>query len=611
MLSRNSIFLKLIGSFYEQVGLTDFHRSFDNIYSNFLFQRYVDIISRSVSTGRKSSIFNAVHFGFVLPEDVDVVNKRIKIKNINNAYENKANFISLGFLAPDNIHSIYFDDDWFVADDGVISEIAEYATTGPIPVVYGSVGRTDRVIAEWISVNSEITDELIVELGADVLESVSKYILYADDSKSKLEKLANILLGAIHARDFEEVIKIDNNFVYTSKNQYELSGFNTSDTVIVSVGDTLRPLDLITKVATVANGVQGLVDIQKIQAFISANGLSLSNIEYLTRLSEEVAKRKIVINILSDVITSTDTDTLSIISKLISSFNVEAIANSESLSYDSITAVSSEGMLTVDSAECLVELTEKWILDVILPEIIANADTSDGLAAYDSSDVLTAYTEAISGDMFISEDISPSEKSLEVIVDSMDNNIDELEDLYGYLTETNFADIGDTGGLLQLGEDSLSIYDGGDEVKDGTASFYESISISDYGVPDILARDIAYSSILDALSYHIKDINTISIPDETNILLDIGEIDTIGILESDRSLSVYNDSASMLDDIKHDDISISDIFNVEEDISSYGLHSVEDFADIDSSRQEILNTFVEVATGFDSSSVESDNEIDE
>ncbi len=509
MLSRSSIFLKLIGSFYEQIGSTDFMRSFDTAYSTVLYSRYSDIIVRAIASNKKSSIFNSVHFGFINPMEVDVVNRIVKIRDVNNNIVDYADFVSFSSIYAEHIHRINNSSSGLEIDSSALIELSESTTTGPIPVIYGNIGSPKDVIAEWIDIHNGISPQLIKELSAVTLESISKILLYKDDSRKKIETISNVLFGAVFAGDWETVIRVDEDKVYTSKNEYDIDGVNEGK-IIVSVGDELEPMQLITMVARLSTNLSDVLDLQKISSYMISHGMSFSNYYYLSTLSKEVAKRKIVVNVEPSVIASVDTDTLGTVATLIKSFNISAQTNSEILSEDSIDANDSYANVYSWDSNIDVGVDGRWILEIISPEesIVASVEEGYVQENYEELPILGYVNENIDGGV-LSESVvvSPNEDTIGLIVESSKADVVENDSRFGYLIDTNIGEIDDNASSALISDSSELLIRNIDSslndvsiIKEGIVTIGTEFSAVDSSEYMITSGDVSYMAFGDALS---------------------------------------------------------------------------------------------------------------
>jgi hypothetical protein len=617
MLSRSSIFLKLIGSFYEQVGATDFTSSFDDAYSNILYSRYADIIVRAIASKKKSSIFNAVRLGFIRPMEIDVSRNYIKIVDINNRHVEDADFISLSSIDADKIYKVVDDNGNMKVDQSAIMEMAESSYSNVIPVMYGTVGIPQKASAEWISIHRSISSELVRELTAVTLESISKFILYRSDSRSKMEIVSNILLGAMYSYSFEEVIMITDDIVYTNKNEYTINDLN-KDKIIVSVGDRLEPMELISRVASITNEPSAMIDVQRVSSYMLSHGLSLSNIDYLNRLSEAVVKRKLIVNVDASVISSTDKETLEIASELIGSFAIPADTNSEILNSDTITV--NHEFLNIFTSETIADVVSegRWELEVVYSNSVA-AEVNESIIV--NSDLSTSGDVSdddvtISTTILDTSSVDVSEKTVSLIADLAYGGAPEDIDVKGELVETSIAQTSDSSVLLFGDEDTASFDNVGKDgtpesiMSSGVVTVNESFYARDNYTNTISASSVGIAAFSDVLEVFVKNFEYSIVPSDS-ILISYLSIDSSTASVKENSFSMISDSSeSTLLESLGVDTSTSDDIRIFEYIYSYASSASEDiFTGVDS-----ISTISAVESSFvmeDSGDIESNTTIDD
>lgn len=616
MLSRSSIFLKLIGSFYEQIGATEFNNSIDDVYSSIIYSRYYEILLKSVITGKNSSAFESVRLGYVKPLEIDVSNKTIVIRDISSNIVDSADFISISQISPDKIFKVSGSGGVIHTDSSVILELANSVQSGNIPILYGTIREPEMAIASWVSAHKQITNELIENLSSVVLEKLSKVMIYTDDSKSKIELISNIFFGAMFSNDFETVLKVDDDYVFTDKNQYKIDS-NSRGRVIVSEGDSLKPMQLISKVVWLSDNPEEIVDIQKVSAYMASHGLSISNFQYLYNISKAVAKRKIVLHVPADIISRISTETLSVISSVIRNFNVYTEPTSEMIYSDTIDGSSNDGVLIREIINAYASVSGQWTLD-ISESFNATADATESIVVFDTENGGVHVDEHYGLDgglQSFTSDMEISDNALSMIVDEIYPGINDTTSKEGLLVDTNFGYASEDSVLFRGDSDSLlfSNVDSDGEyaniLSSGTVSFYEKIPIQEAAVSTVSARNIASIILSDSVSKFTNIYSSFSADEGLKIETEIRDAETFGARDS---LSLWFTDGYNVEviDLENNDILLHSNMFASEKIASFSLYGNEDFIDIPFTVDSI-DAITDAIFIEDAGNIESDITIDD
>ncbi len=615
MLSRSSIFLKLMGTFYEQIGSTEFMRSFDVGYSSVLLSRYAEIMSTTILSNGLSNIFSSIRFGYINPLEIDVPLRKIVIRDIKTNVVSHADFISLSFYDSDVAYAITNTDNSMIVDVEAIMDMSDNGYVGSIPVIYGTSGAPSMVIAEWLVANNDVSDYIIQELMPLTLESLSRYSLYRDSSRNTINTVSNVLLGAIYAKTWETVIRVDEDTVYTNLTEYKIDGVNEGR-IIVSVGDELAPFSLITQVSVISTDVGLIEDVNSMSAYVVATGLPVSNIIYLSRLSEAITKRSIVIDVPSDVITPENIDILSVISGAVNVSNsTETIINSFIVDSSMMDILSDCRNMHIDINEVNIISSGKWILSIPGQGIDVEITDEDKMLLVDAENNATIgaaveYEDAI---IHTGDSIHPSEKSIVMVENLLSMHVEESDSSEGIYVETVIATVEEKDDLLYIVEDSASfgeIEDGSQvtEIKDATVSLSDVFTGEESRTSKVLYKQIMSVMISDSILTFTESIDYFSLQDNGFFSVDMLVEETIGIDFMDESLFSMDENMSILDSEK---IELKEYFNVYivEGIESSAGISIEDSLSIGDSSKYSLD-ISETIFITDSSDIESDVEID-
>lgn len=615
MLSRSSIFLKLMGSFYEQIGSTEFMRSYDEMYSSLLLSRYADVVSSIVSSNTIGSVYNSVHFGYMDPLEIDVSSREIVIRSIDKNIVTDANFISMSFYDADVAYSVDNIDGRLYVDMNTLFVISNTTHVGMIPIIYGKSGMPSVAVADWLATNESISSIVVKDLMPVAIESLSKFALYKDSSRSTISKIVDVFLGAVFAKTWETVLRVDENRVYTTHNEYEISGDNVG-IVVVEEGQELEPFTLITKISEISNDVGLLEDVQKINSFMRATGLPQSNREYLHRLSQAVAKRKMIINIPPEAISPSRIDILSVISEAVGvTASMETIINSFIADSSLVDISSSYGYISTDTSVINVVSSGRWILEIPNQGIDVSVDAAEKLILpNDSEQVQLESTLSYNDSVFSVVDVvQPSEESINGIVDAMNGYVADTNSSEGLYVDTNIFSTSDRDVLIMpdSGSGSFdSIEDGvpADEIKSATVAISDSFTMQEHSEKTIIYKSITMGMLNDTLAYISLHENVIELSDVGHFSTELSHEDIYSVKQSDilgysespvfgisDSLSLYKNEHSTI------------LFS--EKISSDSSVSVVDTITISDS-EKYIDRIHEAIFIADSSYVESDTQID-
>ena len=514
MLSKSSIFLRLLGSFYRQVGATDFNNKIDSVYSKMLLTRYKNTINSAIATSSLSSIYGAVHAGYIDISEINTPNREVIIRTIEGVSVSDVDYISFSFIDADKAFMVYQAGNALTVSQEAIDEMSTINTSGKIFILYGNTGYPSKVIDNFLTLNVDFDSEVLKEVTPLGIEMVSKYFLYKNDSPNMIYMLSNILLGAIFSTINETVVNIDDNIVYTDKNEYIVEPENGN--IIVSIGDEINNgITMITEICSVYTSRRTSVNIQDIDLFMASNGISQENITYLLSLSSTVANKTVTIDIPPEFITNNPM----ILGVLSENFNtistVTTILESAGQNEDEASVNINGGYLIEDSSIFSINVVGKWNFSISDGAIVDNGDTGLFLISDDSllssSDMLTS-----SGTFEDNQVASPTEETMLLITDLVESTEYIEEGLSGVYIDTNILSNSNDSNLI-VPSASVANFEDNKNIETADASFYETASAESSDTKEILYSEIATHIINDFYGRFVFQIDNFSNEDDMSM----------------------------------------------------------------------------------------------
>ena len=606
MLQKNKIFLSLLGSFYTDTANTDFSNRLDYIYTSIIFNRYADTLRSTVLATDNSSVPSSVNFGFIDAAEINPTTRKIVVRDINNSVVENIDFVSIMFL---DIEVFYAINDGVVATEA----ISAFASTSysKIPVTY--VKNVERDIFRngvFRFVDNMDTMDFNKIRNAS-LRIVSDQIVYYPETLKLMHRLSNILLGAIYATDFEQVLQVTNNLVVTTKNTYSLTGLNEGK-AIVSVGQEISPSSLITMLATVSTDIAFLDDITKMTSYVNSISPSFSNTVFLRKLSASVAKRKAAVIIPTSVFSSVDIEVITTINSIFRlAATIDTHATSGIFDSDTISPSSNSLMLIEESSTINVSIIGLW--DITLQEdanmnvefgdkIIVDDEMETGFGldlALDLEPVLD-YSEASVGDSVVAILLGK-----ETVIGT------ENEDVMGLYVDTNIASVSNKHASLHTILDNIPVEDGGPVYDNITVSTGDTVALKEDTSKNVSYKKVMAVILGEHLSSISREIDALSVTSAMGGDVELNSSATFEAITVDTSIYANSSLVEAIEaqQLKELEIPVSDIFISTDNDIGYG--SQKDVANIDVNIAEgsLISTVSSILL-IDESDVEGENTID-
>lgn len=609
MLRKNKIFLDLLGSFYENTAYTDFSMRIDYVYTSIIFNRYANTIRSMVLKHPSSKGKGIVNFGFIKASEIDPSHNTITIRNVNGVVVNNANYISLNFLDIEKFYRINNGNEVTIDLMNELSSIG-YQT---IPVTYMSDVSDEIFRNGYFRFVDNVSDADIFEIKKAALRIVSDHAAYMPNSTRTIHKMSNILLGCVYAKDFETVIDVSNDMVVTTKNTYYLSGVN-ADRAIVSVGDELSPSDMITMLCTVTSDMSFLDKVRKAEIYINSISPSFSNMNFLSKISNSLAKKKISIEIYPDVFAETDTEIVSAMNSLFSVVSSVSAVPSSGSSFDSHADGEISAAMIVSSAYVANAIIRSgWILDIEYSSTVG-MDYSDGIILDDSSSPYVSSDLILTADPIIDGmEVFPEDTISNIIEDNISAAAGQSEKMNGLYVDTNIAEPIDESSMLISDSTESSIDDGGAVFNELTVVNEDEFAFSELDKKEVSAREVVVGALSDIVNHIYTQVDMVR---QADVLLSNTEVNDFSVVSSSSvASSILAEKANALIHENGSDstiIELTDAFDIKESNTSDGSLSRTDHVVIDDDNDisTLLMTVKETIFMEDSSDVESENRID-
>ena len=611
MLHKNKIFLKLLGSFYDQTANTDFSGRLDYIYTSILFNRYVDTLHRTLLSLDGRTFPVTPHFGYIKASDIDIPTSTITIIDINKNIVENADFVSFGYL---DIEEFYPISNGVVSSE-VISLAADHSGD-VIPIIYIVDESRLMFSAGTFGFVQNMTDAESNTISSLTVKLISDQISYFPGTIPTTEKLVNILLGAEYSKASEEVIYVSDDLVITDLNSYDLIGINQGNQ-IVSVGEHILASSLITQVATVRSDIAHIGDIAILDRYLLTVGLSSSNVNYLSKLSSALSKSNIAVDIPIESFTYIDTEAISIVSSVFGVSSTKTLYTTSSHSDSDFMNVEAGSEFLIEKySDIEVGMLGFWILDTISFESQVEVSEQDyTILSVSEPGYLIDSNQWLMDPVAISDTLAISDSVINLLSEDLDTMIQDEENMDGLHIDTNIGGVDDSLAEMLLDPAIGNVTDEDAYIEDIEVSLSESINMYDSSEYDISASDAAIAILSDAMSSVYENIEITSIVDSLtghSELFDdssIHVLDAKAIISTDISTILYEDGPSIDTTIG---VKLSEEIEIDEFILNEGviLESTEAFGTLGGSSELILLDIIETVLLTDDSDISSDNSID-
>ncbi len=177
MLSKNSIFLKVLGTFYDQLANSEMVNNIDYAYTSIIMNRYSDVLNKSIGMRDSVKINNIAHAGFI---DISTVSISEKTAVLLDIYGKKIAGITVVAIP-------YLDTFEFfnVAESGevyeVCDELIQYASEngeGKAVILYYTDHISEMVKSDKLVIPAVLSEEDLSFIGDNIVKLVQNYLMY-------------------------------------------------------------------------------------------------------------------------------------------------------------------------------------------------------------------------------------------------------------------------------------------------------------------------------------------------------------------------------------------------------------------------------------------------
>lgn len=520
----NGILLNVLGSFYNNVGRTKFSQGVDKVYSEMIFSRYAEIV-RAKAVSPDGSIPFVTRFGYIKSMDYNPVGPTISITSSTGVPVDmsRVRFIMLPYSDT---------DDFFRINDSTIEKRAidplSKTKGSNFPVIYVISERYDCV--DFSIFDIPLRDK---ELSSIILKSVSSLAMYYPDNMSVSRLIANIISGCLFSRSKETIINITEDKVITDRNEYDYDSGVHGD-IVVKKGDVLDGISLITNIVNVGYSGSKSSHMENIRSHMSIVDRGSSAFRHITKLSEMVAKREVMISIPIHFISKMDKESIDAMSSILNmSINSRHMVQT-SMNEESIANATSSGKSILKRNANIYAATEEKILSEIgkVEEVLISETGILKMSSVDT--VISRSYMHISMDKFTDEvTSSPSEEKQNVIDATSNVDYSETHDWDGRKTENVIIQTASDHIETIYKKETMSVSNHEDSIRSGKVSSNDYVSVLEHDKRDISYDDMSYIEVSD--SRHMSHIRTDHV-----LLSDINRIGTTSFDSNEIGLSSRN-----------------------------------------------------------------------
>lgn len=479
MLSKNSIFLKLLGTFYSQLSNSDLINGIDYAYTSIISNRYSDVLNKALGSKDGTSLSNVAQLCFIDVSSVNVVTDTAIVRDIYNQEIVDVSFFAIPYLDSFVIEQTSKTEDGYTLSSSLMQHIAENGTSDKIVILYFSDFKSDYLKSDRIVIPVPMAREDMDFISDSIIKLIQNYLMYKPRTADTLLSIINIMLGALYSSASETVIFIGTDRIITDNNYYPYT-LELNGEVLVSEGDILKSGELITSLVTIDTSSTSIGEVEKISAFLASKDLGLSNVMFLKKISTAVSKRIYKINVPSTVLINNSTQTLSsiaLISKIMPTKVFSPV--SSQMIVDSMTGIEDFELNTYDSA--VVYFSEEILFVGSLSEdsiVDLDSGSKESILIIESQDVVMESTDLLARDPILYFDEMISVEKVANIIASHSESIAADEGVMTAVKEDySFVTYRNEESLLVEDEDLMSADDYDREIKSGIVTLTSDLSV--------------------------------------------------------------------------------------------------------------------------------------
>lgn len=597
--------IEALGTFYRQVGRSSTVKGLDEIYTNVIMSRYIDVVRKKISS-RDGGLPDLAHFGIIKWEDYNPSTQEIKISSPTGDYVdiNSVNYVSFPYLS----NGTFFKVKKGKVKGNISNELSKIKSS-TYPIIYHTDQHSNGYMNELGGYMDELTPLQDNSTAHEISSLLTGMAMYSQDSMYNLNRTANIMCGAVYSVGNGVVLSVSETEIDTTTGFYYYDKDKNGECV-VSEGDSLSGITLLTKTVDIVMDGSMLPEIELIEKRMRAFSSEPTHIDFLKKLSSSIVKKKYTILLPLNIFSTLEKDGVSMLSKIM---NV-----SLSKSFQSVTTTLHEdkASTSVLSAmvipdEVTVEVSDEFLFKVLQED----SDT----VTYDVSEHLSVVKKEIASSVD-SYRFNMDPITVEEIIGLIDNSDKYIPSESGaaFGEEIHLSGQKYVHSIVDIKEEFRpTIADkGGMLSPDDSPSFYEG---------KILAEDVNNASEAGERSILAMDIADVIMRDKVNVikslLSDISiSLDLTTSSETKESLTVKFNSEDLLrirsaafggsevSSTHH--ISNYNKVNPSSKVYSEGLNAMDNAFLSTSDTTAILVAVKEITKPLDESSIIGDNEID-
>jgi hypothetical protein len=422
--------------------------------------------------------------------------------------------------------------------------------------------------------------------------------------------MANIMCGAIYSKGEGEVVDITDDEIVTTIGSFSYS-IEENGTPIVSVGESLVDITLLTRQVTISRDGELLPDVRKISERMQLYSSSPSRVAYLKAISSAIAKRKYTVLLTVEIFTRLGREGAEMLSSILNTAILSSVESSTTISQEeTLNTISTGVMTTVDGTVATLN-----ILDVLKVDLMDNstieviAEEQMVLAENTSLSIIDEYRISMTP-LLLDDIIRGIDDSLRIVEQIEVTTFEAKHGLEGEKTDHTVPHVHIDDDLTISDSGEMSAIDDGATYREGLAVLEDTVTAIESRLSTIQAYGIADILLMEKKTFLLNDTDTLISTDKIDItttraFFSTGGFDAIGYAsKADHEEMLSSDSVtySVVD---------GSVVEGQDTNSSVGINRMDYSSMTMEEAKSLLIKIQDLAVGLDQSSVSSNNEIDE
>jgi sulfur transfer complex TusBCD TusB component (DsrH family) len=593
-LKQNSIFIGLLGDFYQTVGAGYLIEGIDNIYTKIIFDKYQNIINKYMFCGNIKNLTVKACFidrnsysydnGFLV---VDIfknpVNHAVGTVNSESIIE-KINFIADGF---------------YLFSDKKKDEIT--SCNDRYQLVYMVL--SEESLSNIVFRNNGLYDA-DDSLKSEIVDLISFSRLHQRSTKNSVENITNILLGSKFILDTEEtVVRVEESTVFTDHHIYDIG----ENTTWVVAGDVLVFGTALSRLSSIVESVDNTSSLEALKNTIST---SVENTSFVEALYSSLVKQTQSIEISKDIFYSNNSSSLGSVAVLVDAYSdvsttltIEPIVTEDNFSFavkDSSVIQHSTTCLAIEDASLLISIKENPVVNLNNEDFLILEDKGD----ISSSDDFKYDASKISD----SSEIALKDASDFLLTEGDFQEVETTGEIEGTLIDVDLGTMSEHGSMVNLFHDITTFIE---DPADSQYLIYSNTIANGLDSSSSTAK-LLYASIIDAVEtpvYAVSKSPSALITEHVKYTSKVYATDEIGISENNATIILSTNGTNATEHIKSIIIEQDNIAPGSSDKYNAKIEAVDNISFVDNDIRKIHSTSSEI-TIFDIVTVDTDTEID-